>query len=427
MPRELIYDASRLTTRVLNSTPNGIDRIDILLARTFLSRPNTRVLRFGFGGPSLFQTKDFPDPVYKAEVAWRERIPHSIDLQLMHILKSRLLDIQDQKWSMGVNLYARKLQIRLQAPLESLLAYGLIKGEHPAQSAPKGSILINATHFPMEWRSHIKWLDERPDIRIVQFIHDLLPIERPELFWPHEPRRHMARLDLLARKGAAALVTSQSVQEALISHLKRTGRYQLPIFCAPPPVASEFLTKPVADQSLDKACYFIICGTIEPRKNHLLLVEVWRRLKKKFGLKTPKLLVIGKRGWKSDRIYSALESPDLKSSIIVVSGLPTSIYKSLLWHSAGLLAPSLAEGLGLPIGEALALGIPVIASNIEGHREYPTGSVLLQDPTKPENWVDAIIDAAKMRLDGYAQREPIHSQTVSDYMLNLESFLMKLP
>jgi glycosyltransferase involved in cell wall biosynthesis len=427
MQNALIYDASRLITRTLNATPNGIDRIDVLLARGMLSHPDIHLLRFGFRGPAIFPGEDFPDPVRRVEAAWREAAPGPDDLKLLRTLRNRLLGRNDAARTGGRGAPLAKLRRRICSPLRSFISYAGLKGKCPVEAAPERAIYVNATHFPMEWRSHVAWLDERPDIRLVPFIHDLLPIERPELFWGAEPQRHRKRLALLARRGAAVLVTSRHVEDALTAHMRREGRPDLPVFRASPPVAAEFFSLPLCDRALKEACYFVVCGTIEPRKNHLLLVDVWRRLTRAFGPKAPRLLVIGKRGWKCDRIFSEIFSEDLRSSVIVVSGLPTSTYKVVLAHAVALLAPALAEGLGLSIGEAMALGVPVIASDIDGHREYPADSMLLLDPGKPERWMAAIVDAAKTRPVAPIAHDYVQSNTEENYFRKFNRFLATLP
>lgn len=423
MQRALIYDASRLITRTLNETPNGIDRIDLLLARKMLACSDTQLLRFGFRGPALFRAEEFPDPVRKVESAWREVEPEPEDLKLLHSLTNRLHGRQSRR---NPNAQLVKLRRRIFNPIRSFISYAGLEGANPIHTAPERAIYINATHFPMEWRSHVSWLDERPDVRLILFVHDLLPIERPDLFWGAETLRHSKRLALLARRGTAALVTSRHVEDELTALMKREGRMDLPVFRGPPPVAAEFFRRPSFDGALNEACYFVVCGTIEPRKNHLLLVNVWRRLTRKFGPKAPKLLVIGKRGWKCDRIMTEILRKDLRSSVILVSGLPTSIYKVILSHAVALLAPSLAEGMGLSIGEAQALGVPVIASDIDGHREYPAGSMLLLDSGNAERWMDAIIDAATMRQVGCHTTDRVITNTEDNYFNELSRFLSTL-
>jgi glycosyltransferase involved in cell wall biosynthesis len=84
----------------------------------------------------------------------------------------------------------------------------------------------------------------------------------------------------------------------------------------------------------------------------LLLLRVWRELVKKHGRDAPKLVIVGKRGWNNAAIVESLQDEALRGHVIEVAGLPTPDYKRLLDHCRALLAPSFAEGFGLPVAEA---------------------------------------------------------------------------
>ena len=239
---------------------------------------------------------------------------------------------------------------------QALFRYVPGSGPAPQRAAPRKSIYMNVANFPLDWDRHIAWLDQRPDIRPVFFIHDLLPIQQPQWFWPKEPSRHARRLALLARRGAAAIVASTSVEQDLRGHLALSGKANLPIFRTPPPVSEIFSEPATFDSRLAAVPFFVICGTIEPRKNHLLLLDVWRELVTIHGATAPKLVIVGNRGWNSEKTIHALEDEFLRGHVIEVAGLPTCDYKKLLDHCRALLAPSFAEGFGLPVAEAPQLG-----------------------------------------------------------------------
>jgi glycosyltransferase involved in cell wall biosynthesis len=137
--------------------------------------------------------------------------------------------------------------------------------------------------------------------------------------------------------------------------------------------------------------YFLMCGTIEPRKNHLLLLHVWRDLVDRLGDRSPKLVLVGKRGWENEQIHDLLDrSPPLRRHVVEVSGLPTPSLKRLMLGARALLMPSFGEGYGLPVVEALAVGLPVIASDIPVFREIGGGRLTLIDPTDGPRWREAI-------------------------------------
>ncbi len=395
MTPSIVYDLSRLVTRVLNATPNGIDRIDVLLARHFLIHGDFKALAVGLGftGPRVLSRNAALAAIERASAVWREDLAAHEGSPAYEVVVARLLDASGG----GAGVPPRIVASRPHRPLH--IARTIIRhlppgAQSPRRAAPRGALYLNATHFPLEWKRHVAWLDERPDVRPLFWIHDLLAVERPEWFWGREPALHAQRLDLLARRGAGAAVASRAVEDSLRDHLARRGRPNLPIVRIAPPVAPIFAAPRHEDGRLVQTAFFIVCGTIEPRKNHLLLLRVWRQLVARFGREAPKLLVIGKRGWNNGEIVSVLEDAALRGHVIEVAGLPTPDYKRLLDHCRALLAPSLAEGFGLPVAEALRARAPVLASDIAPFREQKGREISYLDPLSEADWREAIIAKA---------------------------------
>jgi glycosyltransferase involved in cell wall biosynthesis len=395
MSRTLVYDLSRLVTRVLHATPNGIDRVDLMLARHFLLHGafKTQALGLGFTGPRLIPDRISRGAAERVAAAWREHAVESAGSRGYEVLVARLRG-ENPPHGGGAS------RLVIPRPRRALhIAHALLRhlppgGKTPVRSAPRGAIYFNASHFPLEWKRHVAWLDERRDVAPVFWIHDLLPIDRPDWFWGREPALHQTRIELLARRGAAAIVAGASVESRLRWHLERLGRPDLPIFRLRPPTDALFGRPARFDARLADLPYFIVCGTIEPRKNHLLLLRVWRDLVSRYGRDAPKLVVVGKRGWNCAEIVAALEDEALSGHVFEVAGLPTPDYKRLLDHSRALLAPSLAEGFGFPVAEALASGVPVVASDIAPFREQGDEGAIHLDPLSDEAWRRAIADLA---------------------------------
>ena len=108
--------------------------------------------------------------------------------------------------------------------------------------------------------------------------------------------------------------------------------------------------------------YLLFVGTIEPRKNIVTIVKAFEVLKKE-GSFSGKLVLAGKRGWKSDPIFQTIEESQYRKDI-VVTGYVSSLEKECLYReSKCLLFPSFEEGFGFPIVEAMSVGVPVVTSN----------------------------------------------------------------
>lgn len=119
-----------------------------------------------------------------------------------------------------------------------------------------------------------------------------------------------------------------------------------------------------------EGAYFVVLGTIEGRKNHALLLEIWRKLIKKHGPKTPNLVIIGQRGWACAEVFERLDNDiSLKPYILELNSCDDQSLSNWLHHAQALLFPSHVEGYGIPLVESLAAGTPVIASDLEVFHE----------------------------------------------------------
>lgn len=202
---------------------------------------------------------------------------------------------------------------------------------------------------------------------------------------------HPRRISNICRYGAGAVVGSQALARRLRRHAAEEGRPELPVCVARLPVSPLFLSPAEPPAALDGVNYFVVCGTIEPRKNHLTLLNAWRVLAS--DPSPPKLVIVGKRGWLNGAVVETLErSVALRPHVIEAGGLSTPGLRRLLAGARALLMPSFAEGFGLPVAEALAAGTPVVASDIEAFREVGGDAIDYVDPLDGLGWLQAVRD-----------------------------------
>src|SRR5436305_12196484 len=111
-------------------------------------------------------------------------------------------------------------------------------------------------------------------------------------------------------------------------------------------------------------------STIEPRKNHWMILQVWRGLVELHGAAAPRLVIVGQRGWECENVLDLLERCEsLRGFVLEKPACSDSELVTYLRHAQALLFPSLVEGYGLPLAEALSLGLPAIASDLPVVRE----------------------------------------------------------
>lgn len=137
--------------------------------------------------------------------------------------------------------------------------------------------------------------------------------------------------------------------------------------------------------------YFVTVGTIEGRKNHLMLLEVWERLARSMGDGAPHLVIIGQRGWEADATFRRLDNlAELAGSIREIGDCEDHELVSWIAGARALLMPSIVEGFGLPVVEALGLGTPVIASDLPIFHEIAGDIPTYVDPHDQGAWEHAV-------------------------------------
>jgi glycosyltransferase involved in cell wall biosynthesis len=225
-------------------------------------------------------------------------------------------------------------------------------------------------------------------IKPIVVVHDLIPISHPEYCREGELAKHIGRMQTVLQYAGGVIANSQATLDELGAFARKNGR-------AVPPAAAALLgsgvsavpspVRPIA------APYFVVLATIEPRKNHWMLLQLWRKLIERHGDAAPRLVVIGQRGWECENVIDLLER--CESLRGVVTELPRCSDADLatyLHHAQALLFPSFAEGYGMPVVEALALGTPIIASDLPVFREIAATIPDYLDPMDGLGWMARI-------------------------------------
>ncbi|MBL1258507.1 glycosyltransferase family 4 protein [Methylocystis sp. Sn-Cys] len=382
----VIYDVTRLVTRALNPSPNGIDRVDFALARHFLAKGATPLVCTALG-PRLSGTQKALATIEAIEAYWREAADADEDA----VYHSVVAALAGEGAGPGAIRHDRKPGVeRVSRNWRALRDWAFHLGR-PISEAPDGAVYFNATQFLLDRQWYVRWLQARPDVKPVAFIHDLLPVHHPEFFRPVEATLHPRRNRNIARLAAGVVSASCAVAERFAAFAAENGRADIPACVAPLPVSPVFETPSAPPEALGGRDYFIVCGTIEPRKNHLLLLNVWRELAKSGA--APKLIIVGKRGWLNENVVDMMtRCPSLRANVIEAGGLSTPGLRRLMAGARALLMPSFGEGFGLPVAEALTAGVPVIASDLDVFRELGGDAPDFLDPLDGLGWLQAVRD-----------------------------------
>ena len=271
--------------------------------------------------------------------------------------------------------------------LVRILAGQLLSGGDQGRGRP----YFNIGHTGLDEQMMRHWL-QTADVRPIYLVHDLIPLRHPEYCRPGELGRHERRMRTVLETGTGVIGNSQATLDALAEFglVERLPR--------PPHLAAWLGTTPLDKPwrpSPTERPTFVILGTIEARKNHQLLLNIWSRLITRFGASAPRLLVIGQRGWEAEEVNNKLDRDEtLRGYVVKISGCSDSELAKHLSTARALLFPSFAEGFGLPLIEALSLGVPVIASDLPVLHEIGQEIPMYLSPVDELGWEAAILDFA---------------------------------
>lgn len=368
-PARLILDISRLVYAAWSRTPKGIPRVELAYAEHFMASEPDRL---------HFTVLD---------ALGRLRI---LDDRSARVFTRAIA----RYWEDGVGSTTAHWRIALRAlwiHLVLMLKPGGDLGQFVTSHRGRFHYII-PSQLHLERRSLIEKL-KAGNLKLVVFIHDILPSLHPDYFTSEDADLYHRRMENAARLADAIIVNSRSTEEAFRSRFgDQLATRRLVVAPLGVALPARVQPAPVPPQKP----YFVMVGTIEPRKNHGLVLDLWRELHRDLGPLAPRLLVIGERGWIGRDVIQRLEeSARLDDCVQECGRLPDATVASMLEGARALLLPSLAEGYGLPLAEALTCGTPVLCSDIPVFREVGRGIPDYIDPTDAQAWREAVLDYAQ--------------------------------
>jgi glycosyltransferase involved in cell wall biosynthesis len=288
----------------------------------------------------------------------------------------------------------------LRTALNDIAGMG-VRRQRFEQFARPGDILVSlgAGWGVPNYVQHIAEAKRRYGIKFSTLIHDLIPIEYESLV----EQRHVVQfrdwLQQVLPVADVVLTASKHSRHALIK-LARDAGWPLPRVEVVEP-GSGFNNRLAPEGAIRVDLpkpYVLFVSTIEIRKNHRLLVRIWRRLLERHGTDAvPSLVFAGQIGWLVDDLLADLVASDyLGGKIVLMPGLSDAELREAYRSSLFTVFPSLCEGWGLPIAESLMHGKFCVASN---RTSIPEVGGDLVDYFDPANEADVLAKIERLLLD----------------------------
>ncbi|NRB02353.1 MAG: glycosyltransferase family 4 protein [Rhodobacteraceae bacterium] len=230
-----------------------------------------------------------------------------------------------------------------------------------------------------------------PGARFAAFVHDVIPLEHPQFQRAETAATFERMLRLVGQHADDVLTNSQDTLDRTLGALSGWG-YEPRGHVAHLGVAPvQPDPKALPNSARLDGPYFVALGTVEPRKNHAFLLDIWEEL----GEEAPHLVIIGARGWADQSLFDRLDALPAEGKIRVLDNLPDKAGAHVVAQASALLFPSHAEGFGLPAVEAAALGTRIIANDLPVFREVLGNIPIYASVQDRYLWIKTIKEVAK--------------------------------
>ena len=225
-------------------------------------------------------------------------------------------------------------------------------------------------------------------------IHDLSLLLYGSTHEGRRARRGRYRLPIMARRATAIITPSEAVKQEVSQYLKIKPSM---LFVVPEAARSFFKRVPPEESEKVRrrfkieGDFILYVGTIEPRKNLITLLEAFEEVLQHTELK-PQLVVAGKVGWLTDKLFTRAGQSDAADRLVFTGYLGDEELRALYSAASVFVYPSIYEGFGLPVLEAMACGAPVVTSDIPSISETAGKAARLVSPNDVQALAKNVVD-----------------------------------
>lgn len=272
----------------------------------------------------------------------------------------------------------------------------LLKGRCPPVLVPSGSVEagegdiflgldLAANVLPRHQRQITRW--QRKGCLIATVMYDLLPEQRPDWFNPKTRRHYRRWLRVVTRRSDRIICISQDVAQKLEAWVaarpwRGNSGLQIKHMRLGSDLDSSAPTRGLPVDAARRLAEFamrrtlLVVGTIEPRKGHACLLPAFDLLWQEASCDDVSLVFVGRVGWRTEDLQARIRAhPEARRRFFWFDNASDEFLGHLYALAHGVIVPSLAEGFGLPLVEALGYGVPVLARDLPVFREMNLAKV----------------------------------------------------
>lgn len=382
-----LLDISRLISRVGLGPPSGIDRVELAYFKEFLARfkapwflcrlPRSYAILDRHGGQQVLDRLQGVQPWGSAG--------------LFRFLTPGFTPLQQQ--AIGD---VRRLAVSLSS--SRLLSRSFRK------AFPNGVTYFNTGHSNLRL-AIFEAIQNLKSSKSIVLIHDLIPITGSDFTRPEVTERFKGDMSRVAKFADLVIYNSNATRTEAEAHFASLGRVPAQVTAHLGLVDGFAQNGPFTQASAKPG--FVIVGTIEPRKNHALLLKIWQDFAATLPEdQIPDLHIIGRRGWNNDQVFQILDQERaINKHVFEHNNLSDAAYRTLLGKSWGLLFPSFAEGFGLPLIEAAAAGIPILCGKNAVYHEILGNYPLYLNVDNFYGWRQGILERAGRKRESEVDRQ----------------------
>jgi glycosyltransferase involved in cell wall biosynthesis len=258
------------------------------------------------------------------------------------------------------------------------------------KSDPKPDIIFSPTHYIP------RFTDIPQAFSIMDLSYEYFPnlFRKTDLYklklWTRYSAKHAKRIFTISNYSKDAIINLYHVPKKVVTVIYPG----LTLF------KSDVMIKNEISQKYNiSGNYILSVGTLQPRKNFTRLIEAFQDFlsKNKQQFKNLELVIVGKKGWLYDDIISAPARYKLMGKVKFLEFVPDEDLVSLYKYALCFVLPSLYEGFGLPVLEAMAQGCPVVVSNSSSLPEIAGKAGIYVDPNDTQSIVKGLLAAVRER------------------------------